>query len=164
MKRPSETVCRRRLIASLLAWLVAGCGGPALETVPDYPAAQFAGRDRASDWTAYLPELLPPLLRCVEATPGDTPRVVSLWPMNRGMAGVRLVNAGRETYDCVAPIAGAGVDRLESQGRNLPRQPGEARSLFTAANARPPAGACYRHESVRDDAGQLLGWLSYDLC
>ena len=56
------------------------------------------------------------------------------------------------------------VDELELRGRNLPRRPGEAESILTPASGRPPTGACYRHERMRDAAGRFVGWLSYDLC
>jgi hypothetical protein len=143
--------------------LPGGCGGSGAGALPDYPTAQLEGRDPAEDWTAWLGSLLPAVLACVEATEGEA-RVIRVEPAGDGRAAARLVNDSRETWDCMATVSGPTVDLLEPRGRNLPRRPGEADSILTPASGRPPSGACYTHESLRDEAGRLLGWLSYDLC
>jgi hypothetical protein len=152
------------LLGGSLLLQSSGCGGPDVMAVPDYPPADFSQRDPGQDWSADLPALLPALLSCLEAAPGQSSRVVVAKPVEAGRASVRLVNAERETYDCRAPLAGGQVLTMQLAGRNLPRQPGEARSIFTPVSGRPLEGACYRHESVPDAAGVLQGWLSYDLC
>ncbi len=144
--------------------MLMGCANRRVAAVPDYPVAVLEGRNFSTDWTGYLPSLLSPMLRCVDAAPGSGQRVVRLWPMNAGMAGARLVNAQRQTHDCVAPILGLGVADMELRGHNLPRQAREGRQLFTPMSGRPPEGRCYRHESLLGTKGDLLGWLSYDLC
>ncbi len=147
-----------------LSLILTGCANRRAAAVPDYPVANLQGRNFSADWTGYLPTLLSPMLRCVEAVPGSGKRVVRLWPMNAGMAGARIVNAQRQTHDCVAAIEGEAVDRLELRGHNLPRQARDGRQLFTPVSGRPPEGQCYRHENLEAGNDGLLGWLSYDLC
>ncbi len=166
MYRRAQSAFRLALVlfAGILLLQISGCGGPDAMAIPDYPPADFSQRDPDGDWSADLPAMLPALLSCLEAAPGQAARVVLAKPVEAGQATVRLVNAERETYDCRAPLAGGEVETMQLAGRNLPRQPGEARSIFTPASGRPLQGACYRHESVPDAAGVRQGWLSYDLC
>jgi hypothetical protein len=163
MPATAETLVRCVLISAALALvlLLGACAGSAAR--PDYPTAQLEGRDPAEDWTARLKSLLPAVLACIEATPGAA-RVVRVDSAGAGRAAARLVNDSRETWDCKATVSGPTVQEIELRGRNLPRQPGEARSILTPASGSPPSGACYRHESLRDAAAGLIGWLSYDLC
>jgi len=158
-----ESLARAVLAAAALGLILlqGGCAGSG--ALPDYPTAQLEGRDPTQDWTAWLESLLPAVLACVQATPGAA-RVVRVDPAGEGRAAARLVNDSRETWDCRARVSGPTVDIIQLQGSNLPRRPGEARSILTPASGSPPSGACYRHESLRDTAGRLLGWLSYDLC
>ncbi len=166
MYRRAQSAFRLSLILLSGIFLLqsSGCSGRDAAAIPDYPPADFSQRDSGQDWSADLPVLLPALLSCLEATPGQAARVVLAKTVEAGQASVRLVNAERETYDCRAPLAGGQVQTMQLAGRNLPRQPGEARSIFTPRSGRPLEGACYRHESVPDAAGVLQGWLSYDLC
>jgi len=156
-----ESLVRTVAMTAALGLFLGACAGSG--SLPDYPTAQLEDRDPNEDWTARLSSLLPAVLACIEATPGAA-RVVRVDSAGAGRAAARLVNDSRETWDCTATVSGPTVDEIELRGRNLPRQPGEARSILTPASGSLPSGACYRHESLRDAAGRLIGWLSYDLC
>ena len=113
------------------------------------------------DWSRLLMELRPAIEACVNRDLGATQRVSRAWPMNHGMAGVRIQQPGRD-YECVASLGGEGVERIQEIPTG--RESEDAMVMFSPAPLGPPLGACYRHERVLDRDAVLIGWLSYDVC
>ncbi len=85
--------------------------------------------------------------------------------MNRGMAGVRIDAGGGEQADCIAPLIGGEVDRLDWLPVHAPPLPGQGTPVFTpAAFGTPPTGKCQRTEAVVGPFKAIIGWLSYPTC
>jgi uncharacterized membrane protein len=131
--------------------------------VEDAPVADLAAKP-ADDWTRFLLDLLPAIEACLDATGGPAPRVTKAWPMNHGMVGVRTRHGQGSWFDCIAPMIGGAVERIEPVPPGTARLPGEGVVLFARAADGPLAGECYEHERVLDHDGRLIGWLAYDVC
>jgi hypothetical protein len=84
--------------------------------------------------------------------------------MNKAMTGVRIRDDAAGHWECVAEAEGAAVHLFEALPAGTERLPGEDRVLFTPAAQSPPSGRCYKHERVLYPEGELLGWLSYEVC
>jgi len=101
----------------------------------DYPPFD-PGAKAADDWSRLLLDLMPAIDVCLREPVGDLPRVVKAWPMNRGLAGVRLQNIDGGRHQCVGPARGAAVEGVEQLALGAPALPGEGDPIFT-----PVAGA-----------------------
>lgn len=110
---------------------------------------------QAPGWEARLPDLAPALLACLAGRPGAM--VVEAWPMNRGMAGARLLLPGGAREDCVAEIGGGTV------AARHPVAPGDRRP-DEGLRAFMPERRCVDAIRVTDAAGRELGWLAYAGC
>ena len=89
--------------------------------------------------------------------------VATAWPMNR-MAGVRIVDTGGTTVDCVVEATGRGTPTLTavnaaSPGAAQRRQSALLPGARTAADRR-----CGRLERALNSRGALVGYLHYDPC
>jgi hypothetical protein len=140
--------------------LLLGCcrtaGGPAQVAIGDL-------MDRPTeDWSRHLAELLPVIEACFPLVSGAT-RVTKAWPMNRGMAGARIESADSRRWDCIAPLAGGGIDSLRSVEPEEPAMPGEGFPVFVPASITEPTG-CPRFEQVIEPDGRMRGWLSFGQC
>ena len=144
--------------------VLVGCCSPgrAHVTAYDVPVADLAARP-ADDWSRYLLDMLPAIDACLGATPGSRQRITDAWPMNHGMVGMRTRNGEGGWFECIAPMIGGEVDRLEAMPAGTLRTPGEEQVVFTKASEGPLDGSCYEHLRVIDD-GELIGWLAHDVC
>ncbi|MEX2199939.1 MAG: META domain-containing protein [Dongiaceae bacterium] len=111
-----------------------------------------------SDWSRYLPDLLPALQRCLLDAPVVLDRVVLAWPMNHGMAGVRAIDEDGVAQDCIAPAGGEAIDIFKPAGDAMPD---EGEPTFFPVRDQPPVIESGHLEQVTDDDGALLGWLHY---
>lgn len=153
-----------RAVAAALALVVAAGGaaatseGGALD-LATAPAAKAAGKP-ASDWSRYVDDLAVAIRYCVIDAGVQVSEVSIAWPMNHGLAGVRLVDVGGARYDCIAEIASGRIDRVDPvPGRD--RLPHEGEPTFWPAREAWPSLACGRAETVRLPGGALFGWLHY---
>ncbi len=107
---------------------------------------------QAPGWEARVRELAPALRACLADRPGAM--VVEAWPMNRGLAGARLLLPGGAREDCVADPGTGAVDgrRAVEPGD---RRPGEGLRAFMLERR------CVDAWRVEDEAGRELGWLAY---
>jgi hypothetical protein len=117
------------------------------------------------DWSRRIADLMPAIRACLEATAVKPATVTKAWPMNHGMAGVRLRDAAGDHAECITPANGGTPERyaaLEGGARPLP---GEGRPVFTPAPQPAPTGPCWRNEPVvlPGDA-EPAGTLSYSGC
>lgn len=140
--------------------LLAGCcrigGGPAQVTVA-------ALMDRpAEDWSRHFAELLPVIESCFPLVSGAA-RVTKAWPTNRGMAGTRIESGDGRRWDCVAPLAGGGIESLRPLEPDEPGMPGEGLPVFVPGAGGQPQG-CPRFEQVVEPDGTVRGWLSVGRC
>jgi membrane-bound inhibitor of C-type lysozyme len=122
------------------------------------------GTKPADDWSRLLLELMPAIDACLGEPVGDLPRVIKAWPMNRGMAGVRLQNIDAGRHECIAAADGSVVDRVKLLAFDAELAPGEGNPIFTPADGAYPGGACFSHERVETEIGRFLGWLSARAC
>jgi hypothetical protein len=141
--------------------LLAGCcrtaGGPA-----QVPIGALMDRP-AEDWSRHLAELLPVIEACYPLVSGAA-RVTKAWPMNRGMAGTRIESADGRRWDCIAPLAGNGIDSLRSLESAEPALPGEGLPVFVPGSVAVEPQGCSRFEQVVEPDGQVRGWLSVGRC
>jgi hypothetical protein len=146
-----------------LALLTACSSG--VEPAPPVAVAEApALQQPRPDWSVGLPRLLPGIGACVEEADGRAVGVTKAWPIAMGLTGVRLLQPGGERLDCVAEADGAQV-LLTERVWSTSRLPGEREPLFTPApSAEPPRDACQQVTAARDEAGDGVGWLSYDVC
>jgi uncharacterized membrane protein len=115
------------------------------------------------DWARLLPDLLPVVRSCGRGGP-TVERVVKAWPMNHGLAGVRLVGRDGQAYDCVAELASGRVESITPVPAGATAMPGEGDPIFLPAREHPPLLECGRLERVLDPDGALQGWLHYGAC
>jgi hypothetical protein len=110
---------------------------------------------QAPGWETRLRELAPALRACLADRPGAM--VVEAWPMNRGLAGARLLLPGGAREDCVADLGLALV-----VSRNVvpaeDRRPGEGIRAFMLERR------CVDAWRVDGEDGRELGWLAYPGC
>ena len=114
------------------------------------------------DWSRYLADLLPVIGACYPLVSGAS-RVTKAWPMNRGMAGARIESADGRRWDCVAPLAGGGIDSLQQLAPDEPALPDEGLPVFVPGAGSQPEG-CPRFEQVVEPDGGIVGWLSVGRC
>jgi uncharacterized membrane protein len=144
--------------------VLVGCcsAGLANAAAHDLPVADLAARP-ADDWSRYLLDMLPAIEACLDATPGPRQRITDAWPMNHGMVGMRTRNGEGGWFECIAPMIGGEVDRIEAVPAGTLRTPGEEQVIFTRASDGPLKGGCYENLRVID-GGELIGWLAHDVC
>jgi hypothetical protein len=122
------------------------------------------GAKATDDWSRLLLDLLPAIDACLREPVGHLPRVVSAWPTNRGLVGVRLQNIDAGRHQCLAAADGSAIDGVEQLAFDAPAMPGEGDPIFTPAEGAYPGGACFAHERVVTGGGWFLGWLSARIC
>jgi heat shock protein HslJ/uncharacterized membrane protein len=111
-----------------------------------------------TDWSRYLPDLLPALQRCLLDAPVVLDRVVIAWPMNHDMAGVRAIDEDGVAHDCIAPTGGEAIDIFKPAGDAMPD---EGEPTFYPVRDQPPVIESGRLGQVTDEDGALVGWLHY---
>jgi hypothetical protein len=126
------------------------------------PVANFAGK-KPDDWARRLPDLAPAINACVAREGARAKAVATAWPMNR-MAGVRIVEAGGDTVDCVVEATGRGTTTITAVNAASPALPNAGNPLFYPAREPPPIVACGRLERALNSRGALIGYLHYDPC
>jgi len=126
------------------------------------PVANFAGK-KPDDWARLLPDLAPAISACVAREGARAKAVAMAWPMNR-MAGVRIVEAGGTTVDCVVEATGRGTATITAVNAASPAIPNAGNPLFYPAREPPPIVACGRLERAQNSRGALIGYLHYDPC
>jgi hypothetical protein len=104
-------------------------------------------------WESMLPEIAPALRACLADRPGAM--VVEAWPMNRGLAGARLLLPGGAREDCEADL---GTGTVAHRGPAGPKQPGEGLRAFMLERR------CVDAWRVTDAQGREVGWLAYPGC
>ena len=115
-----------------------------------------------ASWQMRL-ELIPAIDRCLEKMTAHPALVTKAYGGASGVIGVRLMDAEGRRWACTEGEAGFGApDVIPVQTTD--RLPGEFTPLFLRAPDVPTRDPCYRHEPLRDSAGQILGWLSFGLC
>ncbi|TVS00340.1 MAG: hypothetical protein EA406_00685 [Rhodospirillales bacterium] len=114
----------------------------------------------AGDWSRLLPHFAAGIERCVAAMAEPVAAVTTAWPMNRGLIGVRLQDAGGTRTDCIVGQTGDRIDRLDvvAEGDRLRGEDGPA--LLLAADG-PPLLTCGRVERVVTEQGGTWGYLHY---
>lgn len=106
-------------------------------------------------WEVRVAEFAPALRACLADRPGAM--VVEAWPMNRGLAGARLLLPGGAREDCEADL-GAGTVRARAAVAPADRGPEEGLRAFMLERR------CVDARRVEDEAGRELGWLAYPGC
>ena len=133
------------------------------ESLAELPVA-ILDEKPPGDWSRHLLTLLPAIEACLAATPGSSPRAVKAWSINGGRVGVRTWSSAAAGFECIATAEGSVLQPLtplkaEALGLHDSWSP-----LFALPGQGPPTGECYRHERVVGADGELIGWLSYDVC
>jgi uncharacterized membrane protein len=127
-----------------------------LAQAPEFDAA--AKKD--DDWSRHLPALGVAIERCVMDGGVATDVVTVAWPMNRGLAGVRLRDLGGDRFVCLIDL---GDHRIESVSPvdAQDRLPLEGNPLLRPAGETAPILACGRVEQILREDGSLMGHLHY---
>jgi len=115
------------------------------------------GEAQDVDWSRHLADLVPAIRRCAADAPVEVDRVTGAWPMNHGMALVRLRGALPGYYDCVATMVGDGIDRFEPASTLMPND-GEP-TLYLDPDTLLEYGET---ETVYDGNGKIVGLLNRD--
>jgi hypothetical protein len=148
-------------VVGLLA--LAGCAASDGPPRPTRTAAAPVLEPRL-DWATELPQLLPAIQACLDASGRPAVGVTKAWPIAQSLAGVRILAPGGERLDCVAQ-AGGGDVLLTEKVWTVSQLPGEREPLFTPeSQAEPASSPCLSVSVARDARGQDVGWLSYDVC
>jgi uncharacterized membrane protein len=153
----------RKVLGCCNAGLEAAAAPPGAPGVAPAPVANLSSKSE-ENWARLLPELLPAVQACLAQTPGQSPYVTKAWPMNKGMVGVRTRGGDGSWFDCIAQSDGKGVERMETLTRGDLPLPGENAVLFTPVGGAPRQGNCWQQERVLDPGGNLLGYLSSNVC
>ena len=127
-------------------------------------AASLPPHPPPPDWAADLSELLPAIEACLQDSDIPSVGVTKAWPMAGDLTGVRLLASSGERVDCVAVADGSGIVLTEKVW-TVSQLSGERSPLFTPASSeRPSVSQCLAVSVARDGAGQVVGWLSFDVC
>lgn len=159
--RPPFRMATRAAVLTGVVLLGACAGMRADPPAGPSRTADAGGPASPETWTRLLPDLLPAVQRCVrDAAPGTVSVVTRAWPMNHGMAGVRLRDAqGRET-DCTVDTAGSRPATLRWVPTGSVPLPGADGPRFHPGMD-PPPGAAGRLERVPDGQGGTAGFLEH---
>lgn len=114
-----------------------------------------------SDWSRLMGDLLPAIQACIAQPAVPVDRVLKAWPMDQGMAGVRLRSPDGHRFDCIAPLLGGVAERLTGLMPEAGKVPGEGDPIFFPMRESPPPMRVELLEQVVDAAGNVQGWLSY---
>lgn len=145
-----------------LAALVA-CAGAEPHSVSGRAVSQPPSQLQA-DWAVDLAVLLPAIEACLQDSAVSAVGVTKAWSIAEDLTGVRLLEPGGERVDCVGVADGSGVVLTEKVWA-VSQLTGERSPLFTPASVhRPSASQCISVSVARDGIGQVVGWLSYDVC
>jgi hypothetical protein len=124
--------------------------------------AALASRDTPGDWSRYIIGLLPAIEVCMRDVPEQPAVVTGAYRVDGAKIGVRLRGPGGQRWACTAAANGRGSGSYESLEPGN-RKPGEGDPLLTFGDA--PDGECRNKEPlVEPRTGQLMGWLSYEVC
>jgi hypothetical protein len=146
-----------RSVSVLAAFALVGL---ALAAAPAPAADADASATTEDSWARCLFDFVPAIDACLAAAP-EPASILEAWPMNRGMVGMRLVDVLGAYWTCVGEASGASVEIFEPA--EAPLEPA-VEPVFTRAPGAPPPGGCYEHEEVEDAAGEVIGWLSFNIC
>lgn len=127
-----------------------------LENAPVFNAADKA----ADDWSRALPELGPAVLRCAFDGGVVTEGVSKAWPMNRGKAGVRLVDSGGDRFDCLVDLGSGDIESVKPVPAS-DRLPGEDQPRWLPPGESRPVLHCGRVDRIEAEGGMVTGWLHY---
>ena len=142
---------------------IAGCSAPDEPPGPTRRAEAMVPEPRP-DWATELPELLPAIRACLDASGQPAVGVTKAWPIAESLAGVRILAPGGERLDCVAETEGGDI-LLTEKVWTVSQLPGEREPLFTPhSQAEPASNPCLSVSVARDAVGEDVGWLSYDVC
>lgn len=143
--------------------VLAGCAGAEPHRVAGMTAPQPRTQQQ-SDWATDLSGLLPAIEACLQDSTVSPVGVTKAWPIAEDLTGVRLLTPGGERVDCVAVADGSGIVLTEKVW-TVSQLAGERSPLFTPTSAnRPSASQCLSVSVAHDGAGQVVGWLSHDVC
>ena len=119
-----------------------------------------ASTKAAEDWSRLLPDLATAVTRCAFDGGVATEAVTKAWPMNKGMAGVRLRDSSGARFDCSIDLGQGDIESVQpvAEGDALP---GEGSPLWLPAGGTPPVLHCGRVERVLSADGLVTGWLHY---
>lgn len=123
------------------------------------PAFDAAGKP-AEDWSRLLPDLGASVLRCAYDGGVATDAVTKAWPMNQGLAGVRLRDSSGARFDCVIDLGQGDIESVQAVAAD-DQLPGEGSPLWLPAGGTPPVLHCGRVERVLNADGLVTGWLHY---
>lgn len=108
-----------------------------------------------------MPDLLPAIAACIGQPAVPVERVLTAWPMNHGMVGVRLRTPDGHRFDCIAPQIGGAAERLTGLMAEDSALPGEADPVYFPKRDQPPPLRLDDLEPVNNAAGTVVGWLAY---
>lgn len=112
------------------------------------------------DWSRWLPELAPALVRCTNDAGVDTVDVPAAWPMNHGKATVRLRDSSDARFDCLVDLGSQRIEDVSPVAAS-DLQPGEGEPRWLPPREAPPVLDCGRVEQVLGEGGVPLGYLHY---
>ena len=127
------------------------------------PAANYSTK-KPDDWARLLPDLMPAINACFLREGARGKWVAKAWPVNAGMAGVRIVETSGVTVDCVTDLAGRTTPTIDAAKPADPPQPPGGNPLFYPAREQPPIVSCGVLERVLNSRGATVGYLHYDPC
>lgn len=134
------------------------------------PAPASAGKassadEALEDWSRRAVELMPAIRACFDATPTKPVSITKAWPMNHGMAGVRLANGRGQRLECIAPVAGGKPASYRTLAKDARPLPGEGQPVLALGMQPRPAGKCRREELLTlPGETRSIGTLSYRAC
>jgi len=123
------------------------------------PVFDAAGKPEG-DWTRRLPDLAEAVGRCVQDAGVVTVAVTTAWPMNKGLAGVRLRDPGEARFDCIVDLGTGKIDNVTAVAAD-DQMPGEGQPLWLPAGNGPPILGCGRVERVMLGGDAVIGYLHY---
>ncbi|MFW5680578.1 MAG: hypothetical protein ACOC3D_09955 [Pseudomonadota bacterium] len=160
-ERDGERFDHRALVSFPDGTVASGCcrGVRALD-IEAAPRAEPSAKPPA-DWSRWAPDLAVAIRSCVIDGGLTVATIPVAWPMNHGLAGVRLETTDGTRHDCIADLATGRIERVVKVDAD-DRQPLEGEPVLYPARDAPPILGCGRAERLADPAsGALLGVLHY---
>ncbi len=141
---------------------------PAVEVPePERPADRPEPRKRrpAFDWAARLPEMMPAIRGCVNASSARPAVVLIARKLSFGVIDIVLRDAAGRVWRCVASDRGGLPIRYDPLGDAQVELLGTPNPELYTESDPPPADACHELEVARDpDSGEEYGMLRYNVC
>lgn len=116
--------------------------------------------ESSDTWIHFFADKYPALVSCMEKAPSQPALVLGVEPLDQRLAQVVVKDKSGAIYNCLGNIDGKGVEKFEKRTTKLEVQP----IYIPVQVGTPKPDSCLFNLPVKDDKGQVLGWVSVPRC